>query len=206
MICLFGGTFDPIHLGHLHAADVVCRALDLVEIRLVLSARPSHRMATGASLEHRWAMLQLACEDDARFVPDDREMRRDRPSYTVETLEAVRSEMPGARLCWVIGSDAYAMLPSWHRWQEVLKLANLVVLARPGPFPTLDERMQRLTEAHRVASLSGCRSGGVLLVDNAMKQIAAADIRAAIAEGRDVSDLLPLRVANYIRDHQLYGA
>ena len=205
MICLFGGTFDPVHLGHLHAADVVCRELGLSEIRLVLSARPSHKAATGASLAHRWAMLNLACEGDPRLVPDDREMHRSRPSYTVETLEAVRASHPGRRICWVIGSDAYALLPSWHRWREVLKLANLVVLARPGPFPELDEEMQTLTDTHRVDSLTDCHSGGILLVDNAMKEIAAADIRAAIAEGRDVSHLLPVTVATYIREHHLYG-
>jgi nicotinate-nucleotide adenylyltransferase len=204
LICLFGGTFDPIHLGHLHAADVVCRVLGLDEIRLVLSARPSHRGATGASLEHRWAMLQLACAGDARFVADDRELRRARPSYTVETLEAVRAEAPEASLSWVIGSDAYALLPTWHRWQDVLKLANLVVLSRPGPFPALDAVMRRLTEQHRVSSLSGCHSGGILLVDNAMKEIAAADVRAAVAGGRDVSHLLPPPVATYIRTRHLY--
>lgn len=206
MICLFGGTFDPIHLGHLHAADVVCRVLEVAEIRLVLSARPSHKAATGADLTHRWAMLQLACADDERFVPDDREMHRSRPSYTVETLEAVRAETPSASLCWVIGSDAYALLPSWHRWQDVLRLANLVVLSRPGPFPDLDAEMRRLTARHRVSSLAGCHSGGILVVDNAMKEIAAADIRADIASGRDVSHLLPPPVATYIRRHHLYGS
>ncbi|MGE0624604.1 MAG: nicotinate-nucleotide adenylyltransferase [Pseudomonadales bacterium] len=206
MICLFGGTFDPVHLGHLHAADVVCRVLGLDELRLVLSARPSHKTDTGASLEHRWAMLQLACAGDARLVPDDREMRRSRPSYTVETLEAIRERSPDACLSWVIGSDAFALLPTWHRWREVLKLANLVVLTRPGPFPALGEDMRALIERHRVASLSGCHSGGILMVDNAMKEIAAADIRTAIAEGRDVSHLLPPPVATYIRAHHLYGS
>jgi len=205
LICLFGGTFDPVHLGHLHVADVVCRVLGLDEIRLVLSARPSHKTDTGASLEHRWAMLRLACADDARLVPDDTEMRRSRPSYTVETLEAIRERSPDACLSWVIGSDAFALLPTWHRWREVLKLTNLVVLTRPGPFPALGEDMRALIEGHRVASLSGCHSGGILVVDNAMKEIAAADIRNAIAEGRDVSHLLPPPVATYNRTHHLYG-
>ena len=205
MICLFGGTFDPVHLGHLHAADVVCRELALDQIRLVLSARPSHRGAPGASVDHRWAMLRLACADDDRLVPDDREMRRERPSYTVETLEAVRAEHPQTAISWVIGSDAYALLPTWHRWKEVLDLTNLVVLARPGPFPALDDDMRRLMEKHRVGSLAGCHQGGILVVENAMKEIAAADIRRGIAEGRDVSHLLPARVATYIKDHHLYG-
>ena len=110
MICLFGGTFDPVHNGHLHAAETVVAALGVDEIRLVLSARPSHKDRTGASLEHRWAMLQLACADRPQLVPDDREIRRQRPSYTVETLEAVRAEAPDEDLAWVIGSDAFALL------------------------------------------------------------------------------------------------
>lgn len=206
MICLFGGTFDPIHLGHLHAADVVCRRLELSEIRLVLSARPSHRGSTGASVDQRWAMLTLACADDARLTPDDREMRRTRPSYTVETLEAVRREHPQASISWVIGSDAYALLPSWHRWREVLDLANLVVLTRPGPFPALGDEMRQLTRTHRVRSLAGCHQGGILQVDNAMKEISAAGIRQRIAKGQEVSHLLPGAVATYIKDHHLYGS
>ena len=204
MICLFGGTFDPVHLGHLHAARAVCRALDLERIHLVLSARPSHKAGTSAGLEDRWAMLELACEGDARLVPDDREMQRRRPSYTVETLEAVRREHPRACIAWVLGSDAYAELPTWHRWRELLELANLVVLTRPGPFPDLDPVMNRFTREHRVASLDGLLSGGVLLLEALMEEISAADIRTRIAAGREVDHLLPAGVANYIRAHGLY--
>ena len=128
MICLFGGTFDPIHRGHLLAAERVCDALELAEILLVLSARPSHKESTGASLEDRWRMLELACRDHPRLKPDDREMRRRRPSYTVETLQELAEEFPGTSLTWVLGSDAYALLPSWYEWRRVLELANLVVL------------------------------------------------------------------------------
>ncbi len=206
MICLFGGTFDPVHLGHLHAARTVCRALALREIRLVLSARPSHRPGPSASLAHRWAMLELACADDPRLVPDDREMRRRGPSYTVETLEALRAEQPQACITWVMGSDAYALLPAWYRWREILELANLVVLARPGSFPALDPRMERFTRAHRTDSLAGRRCGGILVLEAPMKEISAAEIRSALAAGRAVAHLLPDPVATYIRTHHLYEA
>lgn len=210
MICLFGGTFDPVHLGHLHAAEAVCDALALPEIRLVLSARPSHRGKTGASLAHRWAMLELACAERPRLHPDDREMRRQRPSYTVDTLEALRAEYPRETLTWVIGSDAYALLPGWYRWESVLRLANLVVLKRPGhpllpdAADTADDVMARLTREHRVASLDGCHEGGIFVLEDAMRAVAAEDIRAALAAGAPVDDLLPEPVAAYIRAHGLY--
>ena len=205
MICLFGGTFDPVHLGHVHAADTVCAALSLAEIRLVLSARPSHKQITGASLEDRWEMLKLACEDHPQLVPDDREVHRQRPSYTVETLLEVRAEYPLESVVWVIGSDAFLLLPSWHRWREVLELANLVVLLRPGHPLQPDAEMAALIEAHRVDSLHDRVAGGVVLLEDEMADVAAEDIRAGLAAGRDVSHLLPERVANYIRQHGLYG-
>lgn len=204
MICLFGGTFDPVHLGHVHAAEAVCRALGLDQIRLVLSARPSHRGATGASLEDRWAMLCLACEGHPRLMPDDREIRRPRPSYTVETLEEIRHDSPGEPIAWVIGSDAFALLPSWYRWREVLRLSNLVVLDRPGHPLALTPQMAELMAAHRVSSLDGRQEGGILLLDDVMVEVAAEDVRAALAAGRSVAHLLPESVAHYIRQHGLY--
>jgi nicotinate-nucleotide adenylyltransferase len=204
LICLLGGTFDPVHLGHLLAAERVCDALELTEIRLVLSARPSHKETTGASLDDRWKMLELACRDHPRLVPDDREVRRQRPSYTVETLEELRNEFPDEALVWVLGSDAYALLPSWYEWERVLELANLVVLTRPGHPLTLDARMTELTEDHRVQSLEDCHEGGILLLQDGLMEVAAADVRRDIAQGRAVGHLLPEPVAHYIKRHGLY--
>jgi nicotinate-nucleotide adenylyltransferase len=205
LICLFGGTFDPVHNGHLHAAEAVLAALGISQIRLVLSARPSHKDSTGASLEQRWEMLNLACADNPALIPDDREMHRQRPSYTVETLEAIRAESPQEELVWVIGSDAFALLESWYRWQEVLELANLIVLRRPGGFPEMSERMVAYTEAHQVESLVDCHKGGIFMLEDSMQEVSAQDIRAAVAAGRDVSHLIPPPVALYIREHRLYG-
>ena len=204
MICLLGGTFDPVHNGHLHAAEAVLAALNLEEIRLVLSARPSHKDSTGATLEQRWAMLTLACADHPRLVPDDREIRRDRPSYTVETLEALKTEHPDESLTWVIGSDAYALLDTWYRWTDVLELANLVILQRPGGFPQMSRAMRDYTEAHRVPTLAGCHKGGIFIMEDAMQEVSAAEIRAGIARGRDMAELLPASVALYINEHGLY--
>ena len=146
MIALYGGTFDPVHNGHLHAAKMVCDLLDLAELRLVLSARPSHRSDTGASISERFAMLRLACADDDRLIADDQEIHRDGPSYTVDTLEAFRASYPAEPLCWVIGWDAYRLLTSWHRWRRVAELANLVVVQRPGHEAALTEEMEQFKQ------------------------------------------------------------
>jgi nicotinate-nucleotide adenylyltransferase len=205
LICLYGGTFDPVHRGHLHAALTVCEAVDLRRVHLVLSARPSHREHQGAEVDQRWAMLQLACEDDERLFADDREIHRSGPSYTVHTLEAARSENPGESICWVIGWDAYRLLPSWYEWQRVSALANLIVLQRPGFASGLDETMQTFTRERQVTSLSGHASGAVLLLEQEMLTISAAGIRDLLRSGKSADHLLPNAVATYIRQHQLYG-
>lgn len=206
MICLFGGTFDPVHNGHLHAAETVLAALGVNQIRMVLSARPSHKDHTGASLEQRWAMLQLACAERPGLIPDDREMHRSRPSYTVETLESLRAESPDEDLAWVIGSDAYALLESWYRWREVLDLANLIVLRRPGEFPAMSNEMKAYTRAHQVESLQDCHNGGIFMLEDSMHEVSAREIRAWLAAGQDTSHLIPPAVALYIRDNGLYGS
>jgi nicotinate-nucleotide adenylyltransferase len=202
---LFGGTFDPVHQGHVHGAISVCDALELHTIRLVLSARPPHRDPTAADLTHRWQMLLLACEVDARLVADDCELRRDRPSFAVETLVQTRAAAGAESILWVIGSDALADLPSWYRWQEMLELCNLVVLERPGPAAAYPEAVQRLLGGARVDALSADPHGQILLLKEAMRSVSASHVRRELSGGHDVGDLLNPRVAAYITQHGLYG-
>jgi len=216
LICLFGGTFDPVHLGHVHAARSVCDRLGLSRIRMLLSARPGHRGATGATAAQRWDMLRLACAGDGRLVPDDTELRRaerlGRPSYTVETLEELRAGAADAAIAWVVGSDAYRELADWHRWREVFELANLVVLHRPGAELSLTEPLESLTRERRVDRF-GAHAGEVLLLDAPMLEVSATAVRELLAgSGEDatrdatqVADLLPPAVYTYIYQHHLYG-
>jgi nicotinate-nucleotide adenylyltransferase len=205
LICLYGGTFDPVHNGHLHAALAVCDALDQPAISLVLSARPSHRGRQGATVAQRWDMLRLACEQDDRLQPDDRELHRSGPSYTVKTLEAARAEHPDTAINWVIGSDAYRLLASWYQWQRVIELANLIVLNRPGHPLALDETMSAFTRERQVTQLGDELAGSVWLLNRPMLEISAASIRALLVQGKSADHLLPGPVATYIRQHSLYG-
>jgi nicotinate-nucleotide adenylyltransferase len=213
LICLFGGTFDPVHYGHLHGATAVCDALELSEIRMVLSARPGHREVPAAPAADRWQMLCLACDEDPRLVADDRELNRDAPSYTVDTLAELRAEVGDAQLAWVLGSDAFADLPSWHRWTEVLGLTNLVILQRPeqirestgAPEGALSTVLQSVSREHGVDHRPDAACGQILFLPDEMPAVSASEVRAALAAGRPVTHLLPDRVATYISRHGLYG-
>ena len=205
MICLFGGTFDPIHRGHVHGGQMVCDLLALGEIRFILSGRPSHRTTPRTTVEQRWEMLKLACADDRRLVPDDREVRHGEPSFTVDTLRAVRAAHPREPVAWVLGNDAYAEFSSWRSWREILDLANLVVLERPGEAWPLCAEMQRITECRRVEHTLDVGAGQVLFLASEMQAVSASDVRARISSGDTVDDLLPPRVSTYIYEHGLYG-
>jgi len=218
LICLFGGTFDPVHRGHLHAAGVVAEALPVADVRMLLSARPGHRAAPGASVEQRWEMLSLACREDPRLVPDDTEVRRaaalGRPSYAVETLEQLRAGHAAEIFCWVVGSDAYLGIDGWHRWRDLFQLTNLVVLHRPGSPFQLHGELAALTAARRIDAPPREPAGGVLVIEAAMLDVSATDVRrllARVGQSGDgsvaaaVTELLPPAVYTYIKNHQLYG-
>ena len=174
---------------------------------MVLSARPSHGKTPQTSIQQRWEMLCVACGNSRQLLPDNREMLLERPSYTVETLVDLRADCPREALVWVIGSDAYTLLPTWYQWRRVLELAHLVVLKRPGHPLDLDPLMQVLTEQRRVTGLQDTQelAGHVLVLDNPMQEVSAEGIRKTIALGGNADDLLPAGVATYIRQHGLYG-
>jgi nicotinate-nucleotide adenylyltransferase len=213
LIGILGGTFDPIHLGHLHAARSVCNQLGLARVHLLLSARPGHRDVPVASMADRWEMLKLACDEDARLIPDDRELRRaeriGRPSWTVETLEDLRAERPLEPIAWIIGSDALIGLDTWHRWTELTGLAHLIVLRRPGAQLPTSGPVAGLLDASRAGAddpaFREAPRGAVVVLDLPMLSVSATDVRAALASGGAVDDLLPRSVSAYIDQHQLYG-
>ena len=131
-IGLFGGTFDPIHYGHLRTAFELWQELRLAEVRFLPTGSPPHRDDPLASSELRLAMVRAAVADQPAFVVDDREIRRTGISYSVDTVTELRAEYPDRSLCLLLGMDAFLGLPNWHRWRDLLGLAHIVVAHRPG--------------------------------------------------------------------------
>ncbi|WP_127477933.1 nicotinate-nucleotide adenylyltransferase [Sulfurivermis fontis] len=207
---ILGGTFDPVHFGHLRAALEMLEVLGLAEVRLLPCGQPPHREPPRASATERLAMLELALAGQPGLRVDRRELERSGPSYMVDTLASLRAELGTAPLCLLLGSDAFLGLPQWHRWRELPRLAHLVVLHRPGW--TLDAVPAPLAEmlaAQRIsaaAELMRRPAGGILLQPVTPLDISATAIRAQIAAGRSPRYLLPDAVWDYIRRRNLYAA
>lgn len=204
LIGLYGGTFDPIHLGHIHAALAAQVALNLHEVRMVLAARPGHRGQPATDVSHRWEMLCLACAQHKGLVADNVEIGRQGVSYTVDTVADLRAADPNIVPCWILGQDAFATLPIWHRWQALLSYCNLVVVARPGDVREEPAEVSALCAEHEVEQLNPCTIGQIYRLDEPMKEISATQIRRKIAAGESVEHLLADPVYTYIRQHKLY--
>ncbi len=205
---VFGGTFNPIHYGHLRSALELVEHLDLAQCRLVPSAQPPHRDAPACSAHHRAAMVELAVRGEPRLLCDRRELERDGPSYTVDTLQDMRSEMGASHsLVLVVGCDALLGLPTWHRWRALLDFAHIVVLARPGwDLPEGGEIGTWLGE-HRLSDAAALRdrpAGGVHVESLRPLAISATEIRSLLESGKSARYLLPEQVLDYIESNRLY--
>jgi nicotinate-nucleotide adenylyltransferase len=214
-IGIFGGTFDPIHLGHLRLAEEAREALSLEQIVLIPSGQPPHREAPQTPANHRLAMAELAAGGNPAIIVDPAEVESATPSYSVLTLARLRARFgPAKPLVLLLGADAFAGLPSWHRWRELFALAHIAVADRPGhaphehrvrqalPAPLATECEPRL--AARAEDLRGAPAGLVLHFEMTPLAISASLIRARLAAGRSVRYLLPDSVLDYIHSHHLY--
>lgn len=204
---LLGGTFDPIHMGHIQPALAARDAIGLRELRLLPNRLPPHRALPHCSAQQRLTMVRLAAAEFGLTV-DERELHRHKPSWTVDTLEELRRELPDTPLCFLMGMDSLLSLPTWHRWQRLLELAHLVVSVRPGwEHKVAGETLQTLLaehETHTPEALRNTLAGHIWFSANAPLALSATDIRALLATGNDPGELLPQSVAEYIRQHGLY--
>ena len=195
---ILGGTFDPIHLGHLEAAAGVREALSLDRVMLMPSRTPPHRaIEPRASVFHRFAMTALAAATWPDLVVSDLELRREGPSYTALTLQALQQEgYTPSQLFFIIGADAFAEIDTWYDYPHVLSLANFAVVSRPGfkpPRLDLIPNPQSLIPAVQV-----------VLVDATTPDVSSTDIRRRVASGESIEGLVPPVVAEHIRRHRLY--
>lgn len=197
-IGLFGGTFAPIHNGHLRLAIELRERLGLDRVHVVPSARPPHRAAPGISAERRLEWARLGIGDEPGLIVDDRELRRAReqalPSYTVDTLAALQAEHPDARLHLLLGDDAANQLHTWHRWRDLFALAHVVVVQRPQPAAARNAELADFLRGREIASIDALRtqSAGLWLpVSLPPLAISSTRIRALLKAGRSVRGLVP---------------
>ena len=206
---ILGGTFDPVHYGHLRAAVEVRERLGLGTVRMLPSARPPHRQTPGADARHRMQMLQraIACQD--YLAADDCEMRRAGPSSMVDTLEALRRELGAIPLVLMIGQDAANRLDRWHQWRRLFETAHRAVMRRPDAVPDYGAELADWMAERTVTSASdllAAQAGRVINVAITQLDISSTAIRAMIAEGKSPLYLTPPPVIEYIREHGLYSA
>lgn len=213
-IGILGGTFDPIHFGHLRLAQEVADQLRLAEVRFIPGGTPPHRAAPATPAADRLAMVRLAVAGNALFTVDARESSSTAPAYTVDTLTALRAEVGTAQpLVLILGADAFLDLATWSRWHELFKLAHIAVAYRPGfPVDTWQSRMPQPLAAeyntrlmHQPFSVHVAPAGGIVVLPIAELNISATMIRESLRRGRNPRYLLPDSIYQYIQEHMLYS-
>jgi nicotinate-nucleotide adenylyltransferase len=192
---VLGGTFDPIHFGHLAAAEAAISCARLEQVILIPSAQPPHRPQAVAPAPQRLEMCRLATEGNKRFAVSDVELKREGPSYTADTLAELRGLYPGDELFLILGWDAARLFPTWRRPDEVRELASIVVVGRPG------------SDAPRETDLKSVGLGGegVVLCLEPTPDLSASEIRRAVAAGESIAGKVPEPVERYIVAHRLYA-
>ena len=211
-IGILGGTFDPVHHGHLRLAEEAADALALERVLLIPAGIPNLRERPGTDAQHRLRMTRLAVEGNPRLAVDDRELRRPGTSYTVDTLAELRAELGATRpLVLILGADAFVRLPAWSRWRRLFALAHVAVATRPGY--ALEEAVGKSTElagewkqrfAPDGAACKATPAGAIVRIPIPLLEISGSDLRARMSRGASVRYLLPLAVLNYIGAHNLY--
>lgn len=201
-MALLGGTFDPVHNGHLIMARAVCESCRLGRMTFVPALSPPHKEAAEAAAEHRLAMLRAAVRGDPMFDISQVELDRSGPSYTLETLKAMRRQFgPETTLHLVIGADMVEGLPDWHRAREVVEMARIIVALRPPWQERIDEILDRLTETFGDRVGDSIRQG---VVRTPLLEISSSDIRGRVRRGLPIRYLTPDSVVSYIEQEKLY--
>lgn len=205
MIGIIGGTFDPIHFGHLRPALEIMEQFSMDELRFIPSANPPHRWKPEASAEHRLKMTSLAIDSIEGFSLDDREYHRDGASYTVDTLRSIREEIGNTTpLCIIVGLDAFQSFTQWRDWQTILSLTHLLVSSRPGYEKSSNDVWIKPYLTDDQSMLEQQPAGKIYFAEVTQFDISATQIRKQLHNGYSASYLLPESVRKYINKQRLY--
>lgn len=219
-IGILGGTFDPIHLGHLRLAEEMREHFGLSEVRFIAAGDPYQKTRPAGNTprrkvvpaEHRLAMMRIAIASNPHFVADDREMRREGPSYSLDTLTDLRTQAgPDASLIWLMGSDTFLGMPTWHRWQELFEFAHIGIAERAGNTSWRNAMAVQLLDQfeHRVTAqpsdLRATPTGRIAIVSMTALDISSTAVRTQLQAGRSPRYLVPDPILDYIHQHNLYS-
>lgn len=208
MIGILGGTFDPVHYGHLRTALDVQQCLSLEEVRFIPCGEPPHRVAPVAEPLQRLAMVRAAIAGQEKFTLDDREIRRNGPSFMVDTLASLKQDFKDKSLCLILGMDAFNGLEQWYQWQRIFDFANIAVMQRPAENGNtkLNEHLF-LQVKHRlldIGDITKRQNGGICFVPVTQLDISATEIRQQWQEGKDIRFFLPDTVLTLIQQQNIY--
>lgn len=207
MIGIYGGSFDPVHNGHLHAAEKVIRHLALEKIEFLPCGQHALKGHLYASAEQRLTMLQLAIENNPAFSINKYELLSTQTSYTVNTLHWFREHSPQQPYCFILGMDAFANMEQWHNWQDILKYSNLLLIERPGEALAPESTMQKYLIQHECShpdKFLASLAGQILQIKLDMLNISSQSIRQALKSGKNAIEWLPETVDQYIKTNELY--
>ncbi|MCM2679086.1 nicotinate-nucleotide adenylyltransferase [Echinimonas agarilytica] len=203
-IGFLGGTFDPIHRGHIEIAHFVHNQLNLNQLQLIPNHQPPHKNSTAVTAEHRLEMARIAAAPFTELSVNDIELNQNSPSYSVNTLRKLRKRHPDAALFFIMGMDSFANLSSWYRWDQLLHLCHLVVCRRPGDSVKANSLEEQLLKQYQSSAVAAENFGHIICLENPHWQISSTEIRTSLAcQNENIPQLDPA-VEDYIRAHQLY--
>ncbi|KTC65867.1 nicotinate-nucleotide adenylyltransferase (plasmid) [Legionella adelaidensis] len=206
-IAVFGGSFDPPHLGHLHTALTIQNTFNFTRFLFMPCKNPVLKGASKANPQQRIKMLELLLAAYPFFEIDHREILREAPSYTVNTLESIREEVGDRSICFIMGWDAFRQLPQWHRWEKILTLCNILVMKRGKEDKKLPKEVDLLLSEYQAFTAENFKNnccGNIILFDAGDYPVSSTIIRERIKAGKDVNNYLTDSVAEFIKQQELY--
>ena len=207
-IVIMGGTFDPIHNGHIETAKETAKWLNVEQLFLLPAHIPPHKSSTTANALHREKMVSIICQQQPLFQLDNRELKRKTSSYTVTSLQEIKQEQPESILFFIIGMDSFLNFTSWHQWRTIMSLCHIVVNIRPGyELNKINTVTQKLLKDHRIHSLTDIKqqeAGGIIFHQNQSLNISSSEIRKHLLDNKPKNNHLPECIHNYIIQENLY--
>ncbi|WP_158968399.1 nicotinate-nucleotide adenylyltransferase [Paraglaciecola sp. L3A3] len=210
---IFGGTFDPIHKGHIYPVLEAANITEINKIAMIPCYIPSHKSAACVSSEHRLKMIELICDEHPILYPDARDINRGVATYSVETLSELRAEFPTRPLCFFIGSDSLQTLLTWHKWQQILSLCHFVVCTRQETTTCSSENMPQdqalqdllqQRQTNNPVDLHNNLAGHIFLANTQPLTMSSTLLRKQLEAGKSVEELIPSSILTYIHQHKLY--